>query len=40
MEKFYYSMLEVVSLKIKSHLSAEGLKKLLEMDEKRNLNEN
>ena len=40
MEKFYYSMLEVVFLRIKSHLSAEGLKKVLEMDEKRNQNEN
>ena len=40
MEKFYYSMLEVVFLKIKSHLSAEGLKKVLKMDEKRNQNEN
>ena len=39
-EKFYYSMLEVVFLRIKSHLSAEGLKKVLEMDEKRNQNEN
>ncbi len=40
MGKFYYSMLEVVFLRIKSHLSAEGLKKVLEMDEKRNQNEN
>ena len=40
MEKFYYSMLEVVFLRIKSHLSAEGLKKVLEMDEKRDKNEN
>ena len=40
MEKFYYSMLEVVFLRIKSHLSAEGLKKVLEMDEKRDENEN
>ena len=40
MEKFYYSMLEVVFLRIKSHLSAEGLKKVLDMDEKRNKNEN
>ena len=39
-EKFYYSMLEVVFLRIKSHLSAEGLKKVLEIDEKRNQNEN
>ena len=40
MEKFYYSMLEIVFLRIKSHLKAEGLKKVLEMDEKRNQNEN
>ena len=40
MEKFYYSMLEVVFLRIKSHLSADGLKKVVEMDEKRNQNEN
>ena len=40
MEKFYYSMLEVVFLRIKSHLSVEGLKKVSEMDEKRNQNEN
>ena len=40
MEKFYYSMLEIVFLRIKSHLSVEGLKKVLEMDEKRNQNEN
>ena len=40
MEKFYYSMLEVVFLRIKSHLSPQGLKKVMEMDEKRNNNEN
>ena len=40
MEKFYYSMLEVVFLRIKSHLNAEGLKKVLEMDEKRHKNKN
>ncbi len=39
-EKFYYSMLEVVFLRIKSHLSEQGLKKVIEMDEKRNNNEN
>ena len=39
-EKFYYSMLEVVFLRIKSHLSSQGLKKVIEMDEKRNSNEN
>ncbi len=40
MEKFYYSMLEVVFLKIKSHLSKQGLKKVMLTDEKRNNNEN
>ncbi len=40
MEKFYYSMLEVVFLRIKSHLSPKGLKKVIETDEKRNDNEN
>ena len=40
MEKFYYSMLEVVFLRIKSHLSPQGLQKVMEMDEKRNNNEN
>ncbi len=40
MEKFYYSMLEVVFLKIKSHLSAEGLKKVIMLDKKRSNNEN
>ena len=35
MEKFYYSMLEVVFLRIKSHLSAKGLKKVEEIDKKR-----
>ncbi len=40
MEKFYYSMLEVVFLRIKSHLSPKGLKKVIETDEKRNNNEN
>ena len=39
-EKFYYSMLEVVFLRIKSHLSEQGLKKVMEMDERRNNNEN
>ena len=28
-EKFYYSMIEVVFLRIKSHLSPEGLKKVM-----------
>ncbi len=40
MEKFYYSMLEVVFLRIKSHLSPQGLKKVIEMDKKRKNNEN
>ena len=40
MEKFYYSMLEVVFLRIKSHLSKKGLKKVLEIDQKRANNEN
>ena len=39
-EKLYYSMLEVVFLRIKSHLSEEGLKKVREMDQRRNNNEN
>jgi len=39
-EKFYYSMLEVVFLRIKSHLSEQGLKKVIEMDQRRNNNEN
>jgi len=39
-EKFYYSMLEVVFLRIKSHLSPQGLKKVLEIDKKRANNEN
>ena len=33
-------MLEVVSLKIKSHLSQQGLKKVIEIDKKRVNNEN
>ena len=40
MEKFYYSMLEVVFLRIKSHLGPKGLKKVMEIDEKRKNNEN
>ena len=40
MEKFYYSMLEVVFLRIKSHLSIQGLKKVIETDQKRAKNEN
>lgn len=40
MEKFYYSMLEVVFLRIKSHLSTQGLKKVVEIDKKRANNEN
>ncbi len=38
-EKFYYSMLELVFLKIKSHLSEQGLKKVIAMDERRSNNE-
>ena len=40
MEKFYYSMLEVVFLRIKSHLSQQGLKKIVEIDKRRSNNEN
>ncbi len=40
MEKFYYSMLEVVFLRIKSHLSVKGLRKVVSIDEKRSNNEN
>tara|TARA_B100001250_G_scaffold401963_1_gene414466 strand:+ start:397 stop:744 length:348 start_codon:yes stop_codon:yes gene_type:complete len=40
MEKFYYSMLEVVFLRIKSHLSQQGLEKVIEIDQKRSNNEN
>ena len=40
MEKFYYSMLEVVFLRIKSHLSQRGLEKVVEIDKKRANNEN
>tara|TARA_B100000700_G_scaffold98603_1_gene111035 strand:+ start:114 stop:488 length:375 start_codon:yes stop_codon:yes gene_type:complete len=40
MEKFYYSMLEVVFLRIKSHLSQKGLMKVMEIDKKRADNEN
>ena len=40
MEKFYYSMLEVVFLRIKCHLSEKGLKKVVAIDEKRSNNEN
>tara|TARA_B100000214_G_scaffold370700_1_gene345788 strand:- start:305 stop:679 length:375 start_codon:yes stop_codon:yes gene_type:complete len=39
-EKFYYSMLEVVFLRIKSHLSAQGLKKVIDIDRKRANDEN
>ena len=39
-EKFYYSMLEVVFLRIKSHLSQKGLKKVVEIDKQRANNEN
>ena len=39
-EKFYYSMLEVVFLRIKSHLSQKGLQKVMDIDQKRANNEN
>ena len=39
MAKFYYSMLKVVFLGIKSHLSPQGLKKVIDMDKERNNNE-
>ena len=38
-EKFYYSMLEVVFLRIKSHLSLKGLKKVVKIDKERADNE-
>ena len=40
MEKFYYSMLQVVFLRIKSHLTQKGLNRVLEIDQKRANNEN
>ncbi len=40
MEKFYYSMLEVVFLRIKSHLNYKGLQKVKKIDQKRADNEN
>ncbi len=40
MDKFYYSMLEVVFLRIKSHLSEKGLKKVVDIDKRRYTNEN
>ncbi len=40
MEKFYYSMLEVIFFRIKSHLSHRGLKKVMKIDENRSKNEN
>ena len=40
MENFYYSILEVFFLRIKSHLSQKGLKKVMEIDNKRADNEN
>ena len=39
-EKFFYSMLEIVFLKIKTLLNEKGVKKVSEMDQKRNNNEN
>ena len=40
LEKFYFSMLEVVFLRIKSHLNEQGLKKVVDLDERRRNNEN
>ncbi len=40
MEKFYYSMLEVVFLRIKGQLSHRGLKKVIDVDRLRSNNEN
>ncbi len=39
-EEFYYRMLEIVFLKVKTLLNEKGLKKVAEMDSKRDLNEN
>ena len=39
-EEFYYRMLEIVFLKMKTLLNEKGLKKVVEMDSKRDLNEN
>lgn len=39
-EKFFYSMLELVFLKIKTLLNEKGVNKVYEMDEKRNNHEN
>ncbi len=39
-EKFFYSMLELVFLKIKTLLNQKGIKKVSAMDERRNNNEN
>ncbi len=39
-DKFYYSMLEVVFLRIKSQLNQDGLKKVIEVDKRRSSNEN
>ena len=40
MEKFYYSMLELVFLRINSHLSTHGRRKVMEIDQKIANNEN
>ena len=40
MDTFYYSILEIVFLRIKSHLSEKGLRKVVEIDKKRVNNEN
>ena len=39
-EEFYYRMLEIVFLKVKTLLNEKGLKKVAQMDSKRDLNEN
>ena len=39
-EKFFYSMLELVFFKIKTLLNEKGVKKVTEMDKKRDNNEN
>ncbi len=39
-EEFYYRMLEIVFLKMKILLNEKGLKKVAEMDSKRDLNKN
>ena len=40
MEKFYYRLIEITFLKIKTLLNEKGLKKIAAIDEKRDSNEN